>query len=152
VGVGTSNRSRLNALLEQDVQSEVLLVYDKECPFCDFYCRLVRIESSLGRIKIVDARKGSEVMQRITATGLDIDQGMVVQVGDQLFYGADAIHLLALMSSRSGIFNRINYWIFKSVLLSRLIYPVLRFFRNFALKLMRKTRIDNLGKPDNELF
>lgn len=130
----------------------MLLVYDKECPFCEFYCQLVQIESSLGRVRIVDARRDSEVMQRITATGLDIDQGMVLQVGEQLFYGADAIHALALMSSRSGFFNRINYWMFKSALLSRLIYPVLRFFRNLALKLMGKTRINNLDKPDNERF
>jgi predicted DCC family thiol-disulfide oxidoreductase YuxK len=139
-------------LLQQDAESEVLLVYDKECPFCEFYCQLVQIESSLGRVRIVDARRDSEVMQRITATGLDIDQGMVLQVGEQLFYGADAIHALALMSSRSGFFNRINYWMFKSALLSRLIYPVLRFFRNLALKLMGKTRINNLDKPDNERF
>lgn len=133
-------------------ESNILLVYDRECPFCDVYCQLVQIEASFGQIQIVDARQNSDVMAQITARGLDIDQGMVLLVGDQLYYGADAIHVLALMSSRSGFFNRLNYWMFKSGFLSRILYPILRFFRNLALKLMGKTRINNLGTPNNDRF
>lgn len=132
--------------------SKIILVYDRECPFCDFYCQLVQIEASLGQIQIVDARQNSDEMEQITARGLDIDQGMVLLVGDQLYYGAEAIHALALMSSRSGLFNRLNYWTFKSGFLSRILYPILRFFRNLALKLMGKTRINNLGTPNNDRF
>ena len=131
---------------------QILLVYDKQCPLCDSYCQLVRIRQSVGELTIVDAREQSAIMDEITALGLDIDQGMVLKMGDQLFYGADAIHALALISSRSGLFNRFNYWLFKSRTLSRLLYPLLRFFRNLLLKLLGKTRINNLEIPHNDSF
>ncbi len=131
---------------------EILLVYDKQCPACNAYCQLVRIRESVGELKIIDARAHSDVLDEITGQGMDIDQGMVLKTGDQLYYGADAIHALALMSSRSGLFNRFNYWMFKSKTLSSWFYPVLRFFRMLLLKLLGRTKINNLGIPGNEKF
>jgi predicted DCC family thiol-disulfide oxidoreductase YuxK len=133
-------------------REEILLVYDKECPACDNYCRVVRVHESAGDLKLVDAREESEVMREITARGWDIDQGMVLKAGGRLYYGSDAIHALALISSRSGIFNRLNYWIFRSGTLSAILYPVLRAFRNLLLKILGVTRINNLGKPGNDRF
>ena len=123
-------------------QEKILLVYDKECPACDYYCQVMRIRDSVGEIIIVNARDDSAVMDEITGQGLDIDQGMVLKMGNTLYYGSDAIHALALISSRSGIFNRLNYWIFKSKTLSRIFYPALRFFRNMLLKLLGKSKIN----------
>ncbi|MGH8665763.1 MAG: hypothetical protein ACREUX_15990 [Burkholderiales bacterium] len=34
------------------------------------------------------------LMDEITAAGLDIDQGMVLKLRGQMYYGADAIHVL----------------------------------------------------------
>jgi len=139
---------------EDEIMSteKILLVYDKECPACDNYCQFVRIKKSIGELKLVNARESSSVMQEITAEGLDIDQGMVLKISGQLYYGADAIHVLALISSRSGLLNRLNYWIFKSQVLAKILYPVLRFFRNLLLKLLGKTKINNLGTKNNERF
>lgn len=131
---------------------EILLVYDKECPVCNAYCQVIRIRESVGELKIIDARENSEILQEITGSGLDIDQGMVLKMGNRLYYGSDAIHALALISSRSGIFNRLNYWIFKSKTVSEWLYPVLRFFRNLLLKMLGKTKINNLGVSGNDRF
>ncbi len=131
---------------------EILLVYDRECPVCHAYCRMTRIRESVGTLRLVDARREQAMLAEITARGLDIDQGMVLKVGDALYYGSDAIHALALMSSRSGAFNRINYWLFRSRTLSSALYPLLRFCRNLLLKALGKTKINNLGLPDNERF
>jgi predicted DCC family thiol-disulfide oxidoreductase YuxK len=133
-------------------REELLFVYDRECPACNAYCQVVRIRESVGELRIVDARENSEVMNEITSQGLDIDQGMVLKMGNQLYYGSDAVHTLALMGSRSGIFNRINYWIFKSKTISSILYPVLRFFRNFLLKILGKTKINNLEIDGNDKF
>jgi hypothetical protein len=101
---------------------------------------------------MVDARENSDVLNEITTHGLDIDQGMVLKMGSQLYYGSDAIHALALIGSRSGLFNRINYWIFRSKAVSRFLYPVLRFFRNLLLKFLGRTKINNLGVQGNDKF
>ena len=131
---------------------EILLVYDEECPVCTAYCHMARIRESVGELRLVNAREAGTVMDEITLRGLDIDQGMVLKVENNLFYGSDAIHALSLMSSRSGLFNRINYWGFRSSKLSRVLYPVLRFFRNLLLMLLRKTKINNLELENNKMF
>lgn len=132
--------------------NQIFLIYDKECPACNNYCQIVRIRESIGTLHILDARESSDIMDEITAHGLDIDQGMVLKVDDQLYYGADAIHTLALMSSRSNVLNRLNYWIFRSKTISYVLYPVLRLFRNMLLTLSGKTKINNLKKSHNSKF
>jgi predicted DCC family thiol-disulfide oxidoreductase YuxK len=131
---------------------QILLVYDKECPVCDAYCQVVRIRESVGDLRIVNARESSDVMKEITDMGLDIDQGMVVKMEGQIYYGSDAIHALSLISSRSGVFNRLNYWIFRSERGSQFLYPLLRAFRNLLLKFLGKTRINNLNQENNVKF
>ncbi len=134
------------------MQDEVLLVYDQECPACDNYCRFVRLKASVGNLTLVNARDAHPVMEEITAAGLDIDEGMVVKAGGQLYYGADAIHVLALMSSRFGWFNRLNFLVFRSATVAGFLYPLLRICRGWLLKLLRKTRINNLGIEGRDRF
>ena len=131
---------------------DILLVYDKECPACNYYCNLARIRESVGNLVLVDARDGGPVMDEITAAGLDIDQGMVLKVDDNLYYGADAIHSLSLMGTRSGVLNRLSYHLFRSKKVSVVVYPVLRSCRNLLLKMLRKSKINNLEYENNDRF
>lgn len=131
---------------------KVLLVYDQECPLCNAYCQFVRIKETVGELTLVDARESTEVLQQITAMGLDIDQGMVLKLNDQIYYGSDAIHALALISSPTGIFNRFNYYLFRSKRVSYWFYPLLRSCRNILLKILGKTKINNLVVKNNTHF
>jgi Protein of unknown function, DUF393. len=142
----------MNRDRELNSTGEVLVVYDKQCPACDYYCNLVRIKESVGRLVLVDAREGGPIMDEITARGLDIDQGMVVKVGDALYYGPDAIHVLALMGTNKGFFNRVAYWSFRSRAASRVLYPALKACRNLLLKILGKTKINNLRVSGNDRF
>jgi predicted DCC family thiol-disulfide oxidoreductase YuxK len=145
------SRDRLDTAA--DVRSrEILLVYDEDCPLCNAYCRMVRIRETVGTLRLVDARENSDVMNEITRTGLDIDQGMALKVDDVLYYGSDAICALSLMSSGSGVFNRLNHWIFRSSTRAKVLYPVLRSCRNLLLKILGKTKINNLGLQGNQRF
>lgn len=131
---------------------EILLVYDRQCPACEWYSTLTRIREDVGTLRLVDARDGGEVMRRITDAGLDIDEGMVLIVGDSLYYGAEAIHRLALMSTRSGVFNRLSAFSFATERRARWLYPVLKACRNLLLKLLGRRRINNLGLPNRDRF
>jgi predicted DCC family thiol-disulfide oxidoreductase YuxK len=131
---------------------DILLVYDKQCPACNYYCNLARIRESVGNLVLIDAREGGPIMDEISAAGLDIDQGMVLKVGEKIYYGADAIHTLSLMGTRSGIFNRLTFILFKSKTVSAVLYPVLRACRNLLLKILGKTKINNLAADNNERF
>ncbi len=132
----------MNALKIPD--EGVWLVYDGECPVCRTYCSYIRIRQATGQLHLVDARQPGELMDEITAAGLDIDQGMVLKMSGQLYYGADAIHMLTLLSTPSGLFNRFNYYLFSTRLGSRILYPLGKALRNLLLKVLGIQYIDNL--------
>ena len=77
---------------------------------------------------------------------------MVLKMGEQLYYGSDAINALALISSRSGFFNRVNFWLFKSRRVSRVLYPVLATCRAVLLKILGRSRINNLQIEGRDRF
>ncbi|NKB98869.1 MAG: DUF393 domain-containing protein [Pseudomonadales bacterium] len=122
----------------------IRVVYDKQCPACNQYCVLAE-KFSEREIELIDARDASELMDDITQLGLDIDEGMVVEVDGQLHYGADAIHVLARTGPRRGLFNRVNRLMFSNAKVATLLYPLLRSVRNLLLKMLRVSRINNLG-------
>ncbi len=118
------------------------IIYDGQCPFCSRYVELVRLRDSLGRVELVNAREGGPVVDEAVSAGLDLDDGMVLKVGDRLYHGDECVHMLALLSTPSGAFNRINGAIFRSRTASRLLYPLLRAGRNATLRLLGRTKMN----------
>jgi len=123
---------------------DVWLVYDGECPVCTTYCKYIRIRAAVGQLHLVDARLPGPLMDEITQLGLDIDQGMVLKFKNAIYYGPDAIHLLTLLSTPSGIFNRINYYLFSTHIGAAIVYPIGKAFRTLLLKLLGIHYIENL--------
>ena len=126
---------------------DVWLVYDDECPVCRTYCKYVRIRDTVGRLRLIDARQPGELMDEITSAGLDIDQGMVLKLNQALYYGSDAIHMLSLLSTRSGWFNRLCFVFFGTRWAARVFYPFGKSVRNVLLKLLGISYINNLKSP-----
>jgi predicted DCC family thiol-disulfide oxidoreductase YuxK len=131
---------------------EILLVYDPQCPVCEAYCCAVQRRGSPAGLRLVDARAERAVMGEITRRGLDIDEGMVLVVDDTFYYGADAIHALAQLNRPGAGGGALNRWLFGSARRARLLYPWLRSGRNLLLKLLGRTRVNNLRLPGNEHF
>lgn len=117
------------------------VVYDGECPFCSAYVRMVRLRASIGPVRLLNARDGGPEADLVRGAGLDLDEGMVLNYGGRLYHGADCINMLAMLSSGSSAFNRINAAIFRSRTLSGVLYPVLRAGRNATLRLLGRRRI-----------
>jgi predicted DCC family thiol-disulfide oxidoreductase YuxK len=117
------------------------IVYDGECPFCSRYVALLRLKAAFGDIKLVDARTDHPAVRRLVAAGIDLDEGMALIQGDRIFHGDDCMHRLALMSTPSTLFNRMNAAIFSSPAASRILYPYLRAGRNAALALLGRKKI-----------
>lgn len=120
---------------------QIVLVYDRDCPVCTAYCRALAIRQLDQNMQILNAREDHPVVREIKRLGLDLDEGFVLRIGSEYHHGAEAIHRLALLSTPSGVFNSVNYFIFRSQKLSRLLYPVLRLGRNLVLAAMGRQRI-----------
>lgn len=125
----------------------IVLVYDGDCPICSAYCRALAIRQLDSRFEIVNARQFHPILQVIHEKGLHMDEGFVLKIGDEYFHGADAIHRLALISTGAGPFNRLNYFIFKSPALSRMLYPLLRTGRNIVLRLLGRKKLEQASLP-----
>jgi predicted DCC family thiol-disulfide oxidoreductase YuxK len=117
------------------------LLYDGECPFCSSYVRYVRLRDTAGPVTLADARKYPALVAEAKALGYDIDVGMVLKLDGQYYFGGDCIHALSLLTTSSGMFNRLNRALFKSRTLARIAYPVLRAGRNLALVVLGRRRI-----------
>jgi predicted DCC family thiol-disulfide oxidoreductase YuxK len=117
------------------------IVYDGQCPFCSRYVQLLRLRESLGAVRLIDARQGGPIVEELQRAGVDLDEGMVLKLDDRLYHGHDCIHVLALLSTPSGLFNRINAAVFRSAPTARMLYPVLRVGRNAVLRLLGRGKI-----------
>lgn len=117
------------------------LIYDGECPFCTRYAALMRVQQSAGELLMLNARDDHPVVKQLINSGVNFDDGMVLMVGETVYHGDQAVHALAMLSSRAGWFNRLNYLLFRSAGLSKILYPPLRFGRNLALRLLGRKKI-----------
>lgn len=118
------------------------LLYDGDCPVCKNFVRHMRLKQDIGDLRLLDARQPSDERSRVEVMGLDLNKGFVLFVGEEVYYADRAMQTLALMSSRSGLFNRLTYHIFRHVGLSRVLYPMLATGRLILLRLLGRGLIE----------
>ena len=53
-------------------------------------------------------------LEFLIKAGFDINQGMAIYLDGQLYFGADCINRIALLSASSDVFNKVNHFIFRS--------------------------------------
>lgn len=126
-------------------KEKIVLVYDHDCPVCRGYCTRVAAKEGVD-LELLDARKDSALMDRITKAGLDIDEGMVLLEGDTLHYGSDAGWRLAQYTQKKGLIGYVDRCFFATRGLSRVMYPLGKAVRNFLLWVLRIPRIENLKR------
>ena len=126
---------------------DIRIIYDGGCPVCSRYVTYVRLRESVGKVSLIDARTDRDVAVDLAERGFDLDEGMIVEYGGNIYHGEDCVHLIAMLSSRSGWFNRLNAIIFRRRSLARLLYPVLRAGRNALLWMLGRKKLRYLIIP-----
>ncbi|MDP2206175.1 MAG: DUF4166 domain-containing protein [Alphaproteobacteria bacterium] len=135
----------------QAVQKQtVFLVYDHDCPVCRGYCTRLAPRDDRTEIALVNARTDDSLMPELTDRGLDIDEGMVLKVGDDVFYGSEAAWRLTAYTRRAGVTGWVDRIFFPSRRLTQVMYPIGKAIRGAILHLLHIPRINNL-KPENAL-
>ncbi len=122
--------------------ASIEIVYDGACPFCSAYVRMVRLREAAGPVRLIDGREDLQAAQRLRGEGVDLNETMAVIYGGRIYAGARAIEILSLLSSNSGVINRLAARLLRSRRRADFFYPVLRFGRNTALRLLGRDRID----------
>ena len=124
-----------------DDAKQIWVVYDGMCPFCTRYVMLYRIRQLAEKVHMIDARSDHPVVAEVKARGLDLENGMAVKWNGQYYHGAAALHVLALLGSENGVFNRLNRVIFSRPKLGRFLYPGMVAGRRLTLKLLGRPPI-----------
>ena len=111
----------------------IYLIYDGNCILCSKCAIALRIKKSVGNLQLINARTRHPLINEAINKGYDLDEGMIVKYDNKYYHGADAVHILALLSSPINLFNKLNAFIFKSTILSAIFYPVFKFVRLLLL-------------------
>lgn len=119
-----------------------LIIYDGDCVFCQNYTRYVRLRDSVGPVELLDARSGDPRVTRYWREGYDLNEGMLFVHQGRIYHGAEAVSVLAGLSSSSTLFNRLNRALLVRPSWSRIIYPWLKSGRRLTLFLRGKGLLD----------
>lgn len=117
------------------------IIYDGDCPFCSKYVQLIQLKKTIGYVELINARVDNTIKEKLKGLAIDLNKGMVLIDGQDIYFAEDCVHRLALLSTSSTLFNRINKFIFKHKILSKILYPIMKTGRNFVLFILRKKQI-----------
>ncbi|PDT52792.1 MULTISPECIES: DCC1-like thiol-disulfide oxidoreductase family protein [Sinorhizobium] len=112
-----------------------LIVYDGDCIFCQSYVRFMRLRETIGAVELLDARSADPRVARFQKQGFDLNEGMLFVFEDRIYHGDEAVNLLAILSSSSSLFGRLNRALLSNRTAARLIYPLLKAGRRATLRL-----------------
>lgn len=108
---------------------QLRIVYDGQCPFCSRYVELVRLRERFD-VTLIDARRERE---RADAYGLDLNEGMIVDLDGSVHHGAAAVSLLSRLSRRPGPLAH--------PAVARWAYPVMRLVRQGTLRVLGRAML-----------
>ena len=110
------------------------LIYDGECPLCRNYAQYLDVRRTLGNLELVNAWDGGPLVDEIRARGYNLNEGMVLKLDGRHYFSSDALHILALLSSRRGLFSLANRLLFGTPGAAWAAYPLLKLGRRLLLR------------------
>ncbi len=117
------------------------IIYDGDCPFCSKYVRLIKLKKTIGDVQLINARSDKLIKEKLKKLSIDVNQGMVLIDGEDIYFAEDCVHRLALLSTSSTLFNRINKFVFRHKILSNILYPIMKAGRNLILFILNRKKI-----------
>jgi len=120
--------------------NKIEILYDDQCLVCRSYCTKVQLKDDAQKIILTDARKSSVLMDKVTAQGLDIDEGMVVKLDGKIYYGSEAMRVLVPLTKA----GRLQRFLFSTKNLSAIVYGFCKGVRSLLLRALRIRKIENL--------
>ena len=116
------------------MDSDLIFIYDGQCPFCNHFAELLELKSKISNISILDGRKNSTVISSLLEKGYDLDKGAILLKDDSIFHGAEAINYVCKqINNPSSNLLKLLSQIFKSNKTTNFLFPFLVIARRFAL-------------------
>ncbi len=103
---------------------QLRIVYDGDCPFCANYVGLMRLRETYS-VELVNAREDRALAD---SYGLDLNEGMIVDVEGRVLHGSRAVAFLSRVSRWPGLL--------RSDKVAAALYPWMRLGRTVTLKIL----------------
>jgi hypothetical protein len=94
-------------------------------------------------LHILNAREHPELNNYHAQQGFDIDNGMILVLSGQTYYGGEVMHVLNLLSSPDIRFNRLSGLLLARRRCAIIFYPFFKFFRVLSLRMLGIRRINS---------
>jgi predicted DCC family thiol-disulfide oxidoreductase YuxK len=109
------------------------LLYDGECPACRTYVTFARLRETWPEVELLDARDEPDLVARLRAEGYEINDGLVLRLGDTIHYGAEATRVIGAAAGEQGPGRRLVLAAIGTAPWSRRLYPWLNRGRKLLL-------------------
>jgi predicted DCC family thiol-disulfide oxidoreductase YuxK len=137
-------------------QTEMIIVYDGDCPFCRNYVSLMKLRAAIGKVRLVNARDDGGVVLLLAERGFDINEGMAVIYGDTIHFGEDAVTLISSITNSRTPIGRLIARVLISKKRASALYPIMKAGRRLTLKALGILPIRSSGDgnshPQGDLF
>ncbi len=122
------------------MSTEIILIYDGECPFCNHFAQLLNIKSSLPNLKILDGRKNLSQLTNLYKKGYDLNNGAILINKEEILHGSDAVNFICsqIKEPKDSLLELLRI-IFKSKKRSKWLFPFLLIARRLLLTIKRKS-------------
>lgn len=109
------------------------ILFDGDCMYCSDFARVMSLRSTLGSLQLVNLRDHAELNTRLRELGFEPNEGMMFKHGTDIYYGADAVHVLSVASKSSGLWGVLAHFLFKNPARVRAVYPLMKLGRRITL-------------------
>jgi predicted DCC family thiol-disulfide oxidoreductase YuxK len=117
------------------------VLYDDACPACSRYVAATGLAARRDGIALIDARAHPALVAEHAAAGRPIDDGMVVAIGGEMHYGAEATRKLAEIGQPATRARAFLLWFVGQAPWANALYPVLSAGRRGLLRLLGRPLI-----------
>ena len=128
--------------------SILYVIYDDECPLCRNYQVGLNIQKNVGKLELINAREDHPIVKHLYDLGHSPENSVIVIYQQQYYFAGDAMHLLNLLNTPVGLFNKLFALLLRYPVLSRVIYPVIKTLRGISIRVKGVGAINqDSGKP-----
>ena len=121
------------------MSSEIIFIYDGDCPFCNHFAQLLELKSSLPSLKVLDGRENLDKLTELYKQGYDLNNGAILISNGDIKHGAEAINwICSELKDPSDSLLEVLRIIFTSNKRTKILFPFLLWGRRILLTLKGK--------------
>ena len=118
------------------MSSEIIFIYDGECPFCNHFAHLLDLKSSIKNLKLIDGRKNLAKLTKLYKEGYDLDRGAILINEGKVLHGSEAINFICTqVKDPNDALLEVLRMVFISKKRSKFFFPFLIVTRRILLSI-----------------